>query len=438
MLNKLFGQGNRRWLAILPALGIVILVLLVKLRPAPALKDNIASSPLVSTTQAKIITLSMAVKGYGRAKPKETWHAVSEVSGRVTYRHDDLKKGRLLPAGTVVLRIDPVDYQLKLAQAKSDLNSAKADAARIDLNEEKQKLSLAFEKNRLAILEKELKRKKNLLRKGSISRSSVDREQSNVLAQQEKVLNLETNVKLIPNDIEVAQARIQVNESRVKEAERRLEKTVVTLPFDARITQVDTALDQVVNQQSILFKANQIGTMEINAQFSIEDMKEFLRQSVDNSLTNDSGLPDIKRLGLQANITLYSGESSQQWTGSVTGVSDSIDPQGNTVGMIVEVANNWKNFDPINSTPVMSDMFLEVQIISPAHQILAVPSKAIHGNKVYVVQDNTLQIKAVQVLFENQSMSAIATGKGINQGDEIITTDLLPAIDGMTVRTQPE
>jgi hypothetical protein len=437
MLKKLLKKGQRRWLVLFPLLGFIILVIMVKLKSAPQLKSEVELTPLVNVEKAKVLNLQMSIEGYGRAQSKEIWQAVAEVSGRVIYRHPDLEKGKIMPAGTVLLKIDPVDYQLKLAQAKSDLKSAIADADRVALNKNKYTLSLELEKSRLIILEKEYKRKKGILNKGAISQSLVDQEQSNVFAQQEKVLDLSTSLQLIPNDIDVAQARIQVNQSQVKEAERKLAKTNIVLPFDARITQVNAVLEQVINQQSVLLEANYIGAMEINAQFAITDMKQFVRQTVDTTFSQDNKFPDIKRLNLQAGIKLYAGDESLEWLGSVERVSDSIDFQGNTIGLIVEMENDWKDFDPLNNTPVMNNMFLEVEVLSEAKPMLSIPTKAIHGQSVYIVKDNVLRIKPISILFESGRYTAIddkAEGS-ISLGDLVITTDLLPAIDKMQVRT---
>jgi multidrug efflux pump subunit AcrA (membrane-fusion protein) len=437
MLKKLLKTGQRRWLVLFPLLGFIILVIMVKLKSAPQLKSEVELTPLVNVEKAKVRNLQMSIEGYGRAQSKEIWQAVAEVSGRVIYRHPDLEKGKIMPAGTVLLKIDPVDYQLKLAQAKSDLKSAIADADRVALNKNKYTLSLELEKSRLIILEKEYKRKKGILNKGAISQSLVDQEQSNVFAQQENVLDLSTSLQLIPNDIDVAQARIQVNQSQVKEAERKLDKTNIVLPFDARITQVNAVLEQVINQQSVLLEANYIGAMEINAQFSVTDMKQLIRQTATSKLSQNGGFPDIKHLKLQAKIKLYSGDESHEWPGIVTRVSDSIDPQGNTIGLIVEMENDWKHFDPLKNTPVMNDMFLEVKVIGKTKKVLSVPTKAIHGQSIYTVEDNLLRVKPVSILFESGRDTAVnANLEGsVSIDDLVITTDLLPAIDKMKVRT---
>jgi hypothetical protein len=440
MLNKLFGAGNRRWLVIFPLLGLLLLVILVKLKPAPKIKPQIQVAPLVKVEVAKMRNLQAVISGFGRAKSKETWQAVAEVSGTVVYRHADLEKGAMLPAGTVALKIDPVDYQLKLAQAKSDLNSAKADADRIALNKNKMTLSLELEQNRLQILQKELKRKQGLVKKGSISRSLVDQEQSNVFAQQQKVLDLQTNLKLIPNDIEVAKAKIQVNESRVKEAQRKLDKTQIVIPFDARITAVNAEVEQVINQQAVLIKANHIGAMQVSAQFSLADMKSLIRQSLPSEFKSNQSFPDIRQLQLAADINMWAGDSKQQWQGTVTRVGDSIDAQGNTVSLVVETSNQWQNFDPINKPPLMNDMFVQVNVKAKANQLLSVPAVAVHGERIYVIDDDVLRVKPVRVLFEANDYVAVDANLAdtVVVGDRVIVTDLLPAVDGMLVRAAIE
>lgn len=440
-MKQLFNAGKRRWLVLFPLMGFAVLVILVKLKPAPKLKDNLLNSPLVSVEAAKVRTMQAVVSGYGRAQSKETWQAVSEVAGTVIYRHPDLEKGGMLPKGTVALKIDPVDYQLKLAQAKSDFSSATAEAKRIEFNKNKMQVSLDLEKSRLKILQSELKRKQGLAKKGSISRSAVDQEQSNVYAQQQKVVDLQTSLNLIPNDIEVAKAKISVNESRVKEAQRKLDKTEITVPFDARITSVTAELEQVINQQQVLIGANHIGAMEIPAQFSFTDMKQLIQQSmVGINLQQAGGFPDIRRLALEANIKLYSGEIVQVWPGKVTRVSDTIDVQGNTIELMVEMQNDWRSFDPINKPPVLNDMFVEVNIKAKQNQVLSVPAESVHGDKVYIAQGGVLKVKPVKVLFESDGFAAVdAEVKGtVGVGDLIIITDLLPAIEGMDVRTDVE
>lgn len=439
-VKQFLKNGHRRWLVIFPLIGLMILITLVKMKSPPTLKPDVNFAPLVKVEPATMQLIAPTISGYGRAEAKETWQAVSEVSGRVIFRHQKLEKGAMIAKDTVVLKIDPVDYQLKLAQAKSDVNSATAEADRIALNENKMRTSLELEQNRLSILQKELKRKQGLAKQGSISRSLLDQEQSNVYAQQQKVLDLQTSIKLIPNDIEVAKARVQVNQSRVKEAERKLSKTTITMPFDARVTAVNAEIEQVINQQAVLISANHIGTMEITAQFSVEDLRSLVFHTLPKDYQTEGTFPDIRDLQLKAVVSSPSGHSAtnnhQRWQGEVARIGDSIDSQGNTISLVVELQNDWRNFDPIKRPPLMSDMFLQVNVTAISKQLLTVPAKAVHGKEVYIAQGEQLIKKPVDVLFEKEGLVAINAGLAgtVKAGEQVIVTDLLPAIDKMTIK----
>ena len=51
-------------------------------------------------------------------------------------KHPALERGRLLEAGTVILRIDPADYELAVARSQASLESAEAQLAELEVTEE--------------------------------------------------------------------------------------------------------------------------------------------------------------------------------------------------------------------------------------------------------------------------------------------------------------
>ncbi|MGF1804820.1 HlyD family secretion protein, partial [Aliivibrio sifiae] len=106
------------------AVGVLILITITKLRPSVEVKPLEDRSKIVKTISLEQQNIAPQVIGFGKIRPKFEWKAIAEVSGKVVYRHPDLNKGNILLAGTEVLRIDPLDYELKLAQAEADLGSS--------------------------------------------------------------------------------------------------------------------------------------------------------------------------------------------------------------------------------------------------------------------------------------------------------------------------
>ena len=431
----IFIKGNKRWLVLFPLAALALLITFVIVKSEPKQNNYATTVPRVSAIQAQVQPLSLHVIGYGKTHAKQTWQAVSEVSGAIIYRNPDLALGAMLAKNTTLFKIDPLNYQLKLAQAKSDLNSARSQVERVDFNNKKLELALKIERNRLALVEQELKRKQGLLKQGSISRSVVDQEQSNVLLQQQKVLDIETNLHLIPTDLAVAKAQLEVSEIKVQEAELLLTKTEISMPFDGRVTEVHADQAQVIGNGAMLLQADQLGLMEVNAQFTFNDVRSLITQVWPQSQLSFNGFPQATDLGLIAHIQLTTGDQTIKWPARVTHFNDSKGQIGNFVQIVAEVENSWQAFNPIIKPPLINDILVQVIVATPAKAVLSIPLRSIRNNSVYVVEQNQLKIKPVKVLFETEEFAALdssITGTVV-EGDWVITTDLLPAIEGMAV-----
>ena len=65
---------------------------------------------------------------------------------------------------------------------------------------------------------------------------------------------------------------------------------------------------------------------------------------------------------------------------------------------------------------------------------IVVPRAALHEGQVYTVgADNRLQIKPVKVDVVQGNLAVIA--EGLSPGDQIVVSDISPAIDGMLLKT---
>ncbi|WP_375321651.1 efflux RND transporter periplasmic adaptor subunit [Aliivibrio logei] len=415
------------------AAGVIILITVTKLRPSAEVKPLEDRSKIVKTLSLEQQNIAPQVVGFGKIRPKFEWKAIAEVSGKVVYRHPDLNKGNVLLAGTEVLRIDPLDYELKLAQAEADLGSSETQLAKVDLEEKNIRNTLKIEKNRLSISKKELNRKVNLQKKGLTSQSDLDQQNQSYLAQQKVVQDIQNQILLLPDERKVAQAMVKVNQAKLKEAQRSLDKTSIVLPTDVRISEVNIEADQVVNLQQEMFIAHGIQTMEMEAQVSIHDM-QILAQSFHVFLPNEQGMPNIDSLPLQAIVQLSSGRFNAQWKAQVERISETVDPNQATVGVILEIQQDYKMLKPSSLPPLVNGMFVKALIKGEASPQWVIPESALHGDKIYLLnQDNQLTILPVNIVFRRDNQVVISGG--INEGDLLILNDLLPAINGMQLRS---
>lgn len=415
------------------AVGVIILVTVTKLRPSAEVKPLEDRSKIVKTVALEQQNMAPQVIGFGKIRPKFEWKAIAEVTGKVVYRHPDLNKGNVLLAGTEVLRIDPLDYELKLAQAEADLGSSQTQLAKVDLEEKNIRNTLKIEKNRLTISKKELSRKVNLQKKGLTSQSDLDQQNQSYLAQQKVVQDIQNQILLLPDERKVAQAMVKVNQAKLEEAKRSLDKTTIVLPTDVRISEVDIEADQVVNLQQAMFVAHGIQTMEMEAQVSIHDMQT-LAQSFSIFESSEQGMPNIDSLPLQATVQLSSGRFNAEWQAQVARISETVDPNQATVGVILEIQQDYKTLKPSSLPPLVNGMFVKAMIEGEASLEWVIPESALHGDKIYLLNpDNKLTILPVTIVYRRNNQVAISGD--ISSGELLILNDVLPAINGMQLRS---
>lgn len=414
------------------AVGVLTLFFAVKMKPDLPVKPAGDRARLVETTPLELRAMAPLAIGFGKVAPKIEWKAIAEVTGKVVYRHPQLEKGQVLQAGTEVLRIDPLDYELKLVQAQADLKSAQTSLAKLNQEEDNLKQTLKIEKNRLVISEKELDRKQNLRKKGLNSQSDVDQQEQTTLSQRKLVLDIENQIGLMPDEQRVAEALVKVNASKVDEAQRSLDKTIITLPYDLRISDVEIEQNQVVNLQQTMVTGHGMAVMEVEAQLSIHDMQT-LASSLGEFERDESGIPQPNTTEIVASIELSSGSLKASWPAKLSRISETVDPNQATAGVILEIQQDYRNLNPTSVPPLVNGMFVRATIEGQANPSWVIPERALHGDKIYLMDaDNKLAIKTVSVRYRRDNQVVI--DGDLNQGDKLILNDLLPAIDGMLLK----
>ncbi|WP_407332098.1 efflux RND transporter periplasmic adaptor subunit [Enterovibrio sp. 27052020O] len=420
----------RRKLLFFPALAIGVLVLFIAItsRPDIPVKPAQSKARAVDVMTLAQIDIAPEVTGFGRVTPKLTWQAIAEVNGKVTYRNPALEKGRVLPAGTELLRIDPTDYQLAVAQAQADVSAKEARLAKLDLDSVNVQATLDIEVRRLTLSKDELTRQKNLRQKGLTSQSDLDAEQQAFLSQQSRVQDLRSQLKVLPDEKRITQAELDASRLALEQAERNLAKTQIVLPVDSRIAEVNIEQDQVVTPQQIMVVAHGLEAVEVDAQVSIHDMQTVFDTLVDAS---GSGFENkIHQLG--ASVALSSGSFTREWDANVARISDTVNLNQATVGVILEIALSEEKQTGIAAMPTLvNGMFVKAVIDGQPIAHWVIPEQALRGDKIYVLEEGVLAIVPVNVVFRRGEQVAIEGD--LKQGLQIIINDLLPAVPGMAL-----
>ncbi|QLE87326.1 HlyD family efflux transporter periplasmic adaptor subunit [Shewanella sp. Scap07] len=413
------------------AAGVFILILANILKPSPTLVQGYDQARLVEVSELQQQQVAPVIQGFGRVEPKHVWQAVAEVTGKVIYRHPQLETGRMLPADTLVLEIDPLEYELKLAQAVANLNATEAKLTQLDQQQRNLETSLAIEQKKTVLVEQEYERKQSLQQQNLISSSELESQKQSLLAQTKLVEDLQSSLKLLPDDRKVTQAQASVDRATLQDAERRLAQTKITLPFDARVSDINIEQDQVVANGAVMIVAHQLGTAEIKAELSLSDMRTLVSSIVPRS--QKQNMPSIEKYGLQAQVQFGAGEHEFIWPAKVTRVAETVNPTQGTIGVYLEVEQDFHQLDLLAKPPLTKGMFVAAKIYGGAKTHYVVPEQALHGNSIYIMSaEQRLQIVTVDVLFRHEDKVAI-DGE-IAPGALLVLNDLIPAIEGMSLK----
>ena len=399
--------------------------------------EEVRNVRIIEVAPVKVVP---TVSGYGTVQPGKTWRAVVQAAGEIEYVHPDLKRGAILPAGTEIVRISSRDYDLALAQAEANIDRADAQLTELGVTSENLQSSLEIERQVLGIRERELERRRKLQASGTASPTALDQETRDTLAQRKKVLDLENNLKLIPSQRAALEQQKKLNALQLDQARLNLERTRITLPFDARIAEVAAEVAQYAQAGSTLATADGIETAEVEAQVPLAQFSALTRAAAGNGQALNAGVsPEtvsriIESLGFEATIKLDAGGRSITWPARFARISDTIDLKTRSVGIIVTSQGSWAEAVPGQRPPLSKGLFVEVEIrANPLSGQIVVPRAAVHDGKVYVAgEEDRLEIRSVRTGLSQAGL--VVVEEGLAAGDRVVVSDLLPAIPGMKLR----
>jgi RND family efflux transporter MFP subunit len=373
--------------------GVMITVILIKTRKAPEREEQEPLAPLVMVERLRPKDIQMVISAYGTVSPKVEGDIVPEVSGKVVSINPELQTGGFIPAGEQILQIDERDYKFAVQQAQALVADARV---RYDIE---------------------------------VAEADVARREWEDLHP-----GIEPNSPLVLRESQVRQAKaaLESAQAQLATAQLRLERTSLSLPFDALIISEKVDLGQYLVAGQSVAVAYGIDAVEIEVPLEDDELAWF-------DIFGNSGAPNGGRIVNSKTPAVVKADfagAEHTWKGYVTRTTGQVDKMSRMIYVVVEVP---KPFDLVeNRPPLLPGIFAEVQIQGKVlKRALAVPRDAIHeSNKVWMVKEDRLYVKALDIVRADKEFAYARAD--INQNATIVTSSLDKVMEGMEVRTQPE
>ena len=330
---------QRRWFLLPVALGLLVLALTLILAPGPTRTDREPAPPLVRALVVTPADVVPQLSGHGEIRAERTWQGVAQVAGRITGRNPALRVGAWLPADTLLIELDPRDYQLALDRAHAQQRAASAALAELAARARDLTVARDLEAQALAIATRDYGRREQLAGSGHIAAIELDAEQQRLLRQRQVLQNLEAQLNLLPTQREMLQAQIAEAATLADRAREDLARTRLYMPFDGRIVEVRAEESQFVPTGQVVVVAATTGRVEAVLEVPMEQLV--------------SRFPSIMRAHdtdalsrLRVDIRYQAGDLDLEWNGRVMRLDPALNPQSRAARVFIDI-----DPDPAHTAP---------------------------------------------------------------------------------------
>lgn len=338
--------------------------------------------PAVSVVAAEAKTLSIPVYTRGTVIPGTEIQLSAEVAGKIISVSKNFKNGGFFKKGETLFTVDPTLFQL-------DVKKAEAMVATAKLNYEKA--------------------------------------QANVEANRSISGLPQTDFSLGIPQLEEARTRYEAAKADAQLAQIQLRSASLKAPFRGRIRQklVDVGKYVTPGMPVAIYYAT--ATAEVRLPLTDEQQK-----LIDIPMQYEDNEPFTEPV----NVSFTDTSGRYEWQGKLVRSEAGFDETNRLFYVVAEVNAPYKR-DPRQpeKPPFAAGLFVDAQIEGRVHdRIIELPREVLHANDVVWTVDESSKLKKKQVEVLHRGRDTVFIANGINAGEQVITTLLDVAVDGMQVK----
>jgi RND family efflux transporter MFP subunit len=365
------------------SVALLVASILVKTKPEAEKKRPPKRAELVNIQPLKPNDETVVLRLTGTVMPAKQVRLRARVSGEVVEMSESFIDGGLLSADEAILKIDPVDYELALAQSRSALEKARFDY------------------------------------KIELGRQDVAQREWDLLNPGNDVSDLEKELALRSPHLKASKAALEAAEANLMKAGLNVERTQVRIPFDAIVLSRNANLGSQAAQQDVLAELAGTDAYWVTASVPV-DRIEWI--TIPGSTARISSGDRNSRNG---NVR----------AGKVIKLLGNLEEKGRMARLLIEVQDPLA-LKPGNTgkKPLLIGEYVRADIDGRVlEQVFSIPRNALRENaQVWLASaDNKLDFRTVEVLWRDADRVLIKDG--LAEGDKLIVSDITAPILGMDV-----
>jgi RND family efflux transporter MFP subunit len=332
-----------------------------------------------------------AVATQGLVVPAHEVSLQPEVQGRVVFRSKNLVPGGRFKEGEVLLRIDASEYALRAKQSATQIEQAQ------------QQLMLEQ------------------------SRGDIAKEEWRLIGEDGSASESGRSVALREPQRRDAESRIELAEHERGLAVLNVGRTTLRAPFNGFVRQ------GLVNVGQFISPAASLGTLVGSDEF-------WVQVSVPIDRLSSLQVPGFNAPageGSEVSVWQDLGDNRVVRKGRILRLFGDVDPVGRMARVLAQVSDplGVESEEGEPGLPLLLGAYVRVDIQGrDMMAVIEVPRAAVHsGRYVYVMgEGNRLQVRDVEIAWRKQDTFLVTSG--LEEGDEVITSRISSAVEGLKVR----
>lgn len=387
-------------------IGIAFAIMLAKSGKKPESQIPQPKRPAVEVQIAEATRHTYRIQSQGTALPRISIRLVSEVSGKVVSIAESFDVGQIFTKGDVLLKIDARDYELALAQARSQVAQAQL-------------------------------------------RLQMEVKEADVVRREWMLLNQGEPTGMQAREPQLASARAALEAALAAEeaAKRNLDRCEIRAPFDGMVARAGVRPGQFAALATPLGELFATDVAEVRLPLIASDLS-FI----------DLPRPGAKvALGQAPKVTLSAraGDRRTEWLGHIVRSEETVDPMNRMVYLVAQVVDPY-GLAKRDGAPLRSGTFVRASIEGRTQEnVIVLPRQALRGkDRVWIAdpvwiesETSTLQewlgyrdqqtrliFRSVDVSFADAKQVIVAAG--IQQGEQVVVSLLAAVVDDMGVKVR--
>lgn len=338
--------------------------------PEAEKKEPLAAIPVVETVAAVHQDLAFPLRSEGVVMTRRESVLSAQVGGRIVEVHPQFEVGATFQEGDVIAKIDPVDYEAAVAQAKSALADAKLEVIREKARGEQSARDWAK------------------------------------IGGGEKATDL---VKRIPF-FESAEARAEAAQAMLDKSIEDLDRTLIRAPFECRVREVALNLGATVAPGTRLGMIYDPNNLKIRLPFALDDFAQIPEKS---------------------DITLFTEIAGQrhEWQAEVLWELGEVDQATLSAYLLAKIIPKEETGRFRLPSP---GLFLKARLTGATLPgVVAVPRSAVRGRDEISVLNGKNELEIRHLSIARSNAETVYATEGVKDGEKVILTRIEVPVPGM-------